>query len=118
MRSLYFRVLIIILYTILLSSLLGFCVSNVYYHWKLKPLNDAKLIRIINEIRSHAQHYPEAMQDYLSNVAAIGYQIYLVDRNKQAMFYGRPFRKTMKSSRMCWMAVFTTVLPIIRRILF
>ncbi|WP_027091542.1 sensor histidine kinase [Cohnella thermotolerans] len=93
MKSLYFRVFVLIVYTVALSTLLGFYVSNVYYHWKLKPLTDAKLTGIAEEIRAFAERNPAMLGEYLSHTAALGYQIYLVDRNRNEMFFGHPFRK-------------------------
>lgn len=93
MRSLYFRVFVIILYTVALSSLLGFYVSNVYYHWKLKPLHDAKMIGIAEDARAFVEQYPDAVGDYLRSAASLGYQIFLTDRTGRAFYFGHPFRK-------------------------
>lgn len=93
MRSLYFRVLILIIYTVALSSLLGYYVANVYYHWKLKPLHDAKTFAVAEEVRAFAEQYPEAVGDYLRSAAAAGYQILLIDRDGSEFVFGRPFRR-------------------------
>src|SRR5690242_1507613 len=93
MRSLYFRVFVITIYTITLSSLLGFIVSNVYYHWKLKPYNDAKLSGIAGHIREFAQRNPELLHEYLQNAADLGYQLYVYSDEGRGTFYGSPFRK-------------------------
>lgn len=92
MKSLYFRVFAIILYTVALSSLLGFYVSNVYYHWKLKPLHDAKLLGIAEEVRDFAEQYPASIGDYMRNTASLGYQVYLTDDSGREFHFGRPFR--------------------------
>lgn len=93
MRSLYFRVFVITIYTITLSSLLGFVVSNMYYHWKLKPYNDAKLTGIAGHIREFAQRNPELLQSYLQNAADLGYQLYLYGEDGTGTFYGGAFRR-------------------------
>jgi len=93
MKSLYFRVFVLILYTVALSTMLGFYIANVYYHWKLKPLMDAKLMAVAEEIRVFAQREPAMLGDYLRHTAALGYQIHLVDQARNEMSFGRPFRK-------------------------
>lgn len=93
MKSLYFRVFIIIIYTVTLSSLMGFYLSNVYYHWKIKPLHDDKMIGIAEEARAFALQYPEALGDYLRSAAALGYQIYLTDSGGHDLYYGRRFKR-------------------------
>jgi signal transduction histidine kinase len=93
MRSLYFRVFVITIYTITLSSLLGFIVSNAYYHWKLKPYNDAKLSGMAGHIREFVQRNPELLHEYLQNAADLGYQLYIYGDDGTGTFYGSPFRK-------------------------
>lgn len=92
MRSLYFRVFLITIYTIAVSSLLGFYISNVYYHWQLKPYNDKKLVQVAQNIRLHVELYPDFMEAYLHNAASLGYQLYLVDEQHNGSFYGAAFR--------------------------
>ncbi|MFF2484006.1 sensor histidine kinase [Paenibacillus sp. NPDC058071] len=92
MRSLYFRVFMITIYAITLSSLLGFYTANVYYQWELKPYNDAKLSGIVGQIRDYVERFPEQMGDYFSHAASLGYQLYLIDEEGNEMYYGAPFR--------------------------
>ncbi len=92
MRSLYVRVFITTIYTMLISSLLGFYVANLYYHWSLKPYNNDKLIGIAHNIRSFVEQYPDAMGDYLQSAAALGYQLYVRDEAGNDIFYGNAFR--------------------------
>ncbi len=93
MRSLYFRVFLITLYTLAISSFLGFYVANVYYHWSLKPYQDTKLFTIANQVKSHVEQHPESMGDMLLTVAAMGYQLYLYDEQGNDLFFGRGFEK-------------------------
>jgi signal transduction histidine kinase len=92
MRSLYVRVFITTIYTMLISTLLGFYVANVYYHWSLKPYNNDKLIGIAQNIRTFAEQYPGTLGDYLQNTAALGYQLYVHDVAGNDIFYGNEFR--------------------------
>ncbi|MBD8500322.1 ATP-binding protein [Paenibacillus arenosi] len=93
MRSLYFRVVIITVYTIAISSFVGFCIANVYYHLLLKPYNDAKLFKAADMIRSYVGRNPDMMGDYLHHTAALGYQLYVHDEQGNDFFYGGSFHK-------------------------
>ncbi|BBI30839.1 sensor histidine kinase [Cohnella abietis] len=93
MRSLYFRIFMITLTTIILSSFLGFLVSNIYYHIQLKPQNDAKLITIAKNLQGFIEANPSLRDSYLDSSAALGYEIYLADDQGNEQFYGSPFRE-------------------------
>lgn len=93
MRSLYFRVFLITLYTILISSFLGFYVANVYYHWSLKPYQDEKLFGTLLHVKGHIESHPEAMGDTLRASAELGYQLYAYDEAGNDLYYGRDFAK-------------------------
>ncbi|MEW9700400.1 sensor histidine kinase [Paenibacillus sp. SI8] len=92
MRSLYFRVFIITVAVIFASSILGFILSNTYYHVKLKPYNDEKLVVIAEQMKQYVEDAPNSMEHYLQNAAALGYEIYLIDGQGGDRFYGREFR--------------------------
>jgi Signal transduction histidine kinase len=91
MKSLYVRVLCITLYTLAVSALLGYYLTTVYYIEALKPQQDAKLVRIAENVRDYAQRHSDAMGDYLRHVADLGYQLYLYDGNGNDFYYGSPF---------------------------
>ncbi|MBP1993179.1 sensor histidine kinase [Paenibacillus eucommiae] len=93
MRSLYFRVFLITLYTIIISSFLGFYIANVYYHCSLKPYQDAKLFETVLHLKAHIERHPEAMGDLLHTSAMLGYQLYAYDEAGNDYFYGRAFGK-------------------------
>ncbi|WP_261305234.1 sensor histidine kinase [Paenibacillus andongensis] len=93
MRSLYFRVFLITIAVIFASSLLGFFLSNTYYHVKLKPFNDEKLVVIAEQMKQFVEKEPNSMDHYLHNAAALGYEIYLTDAQGDDRFYGRDFRE-------------------------
>ncbi|WP_234536911.1 sensor histidine kinase [Paenibacillus pseudetheri] len=78
---------------IVVSSLLGFLVSNIYYQAQIKSKNDTKLTGMAIEIQQFAESHPDSMEDYLRSVAILGYKIYLTDAEGQSRFYGKPFRK-------------------------
>ncbi|WHY21969.1 HAMP domain-containing sensor histidine kinase [Paenibacillus sp. G2S3] len=93
MKSLYVRMCILFCSAIVVSSLLGFLVSNIYYQAQIKAKNDTKLTGMAIEIQRFAESHPDSMEDYLRSVAVLGYKIYLTDAEGQSRFYGKPFRK-------------------------
>ncbi|QHW30527.1 HAMP domain-containing protein [Paenibacillus rhizovicinus] len=93
MRSLYFRVFLITIVVILVSSLLGFLLANTYYHMKLKPFNDEKLITIGKQMKQFVEQTPDEADQYLNNAAALGYEIYLTDGRGDERSFGKDFRK-------------------------
>lgn len=93
MRSLYFRVFLITLAVVLVSSLLGFLCSNWYYHAKLKPFNDAKLTRIADEMKRYVEARPDELESYLRSAAALGYEVMVTDGAGGERFYGHDFRE-------------------------
>lgn len=93
MKSLYLRNLMVTLATIIISSFLGFLVSNIYYHTQLKPLNDEKLITVAENLRGFIEANPHLRDAYFESSAAMGYEIYLADDRGNERFYGRAFRE-------------------------
>jgi Signal transduction histidine kinase len=93
MRSLYFRVLIVIVYSIAISCFLGYYVATAYYHWSQKPQSDTKLMSAAEQLRDYIRQYPEGMGDYLQSSARLGYQIYIYDESGNGIYFGRPFSK-------------------------
>ncbi|MZQ86273.1 HAMP domain-containing protein [Paenibacillus sp. 5J-6] len=93
MKSLYSRVFLITLAVIIVSSIIGFLGSNLYYHVKLKPYNDEKLIGIVEQMKQYAEKQPDDIDRYLQNAAALGYQLFLTDGQGSDTYYGREFRE-------------------------
>lgn len=92
-KSLYVRVCLTTLLVVAASALLGFVVSNVHYHVKLKPFNDAKLTGIAYEVKRMAERLPGDADPYLSGAAGLGYELYVTDGQGTETFYGRAFRE-------------------------
>lgn len=87
------RMCIVFCSAIVVSSLLGFLVSNIYYQAKIKPQNDAKLTGMTIEIQQFTESHPDAMEDYLQSVAELGYKLYLTNAEGESRLYGQPFRE-------------------------
>ncbi|MBO1627503.1 sensor histidine kinase [Bacillus arachidis] len=94
MKSLYSRFALITIGIMLLSSIIGFLLTNVYYQVKLKPYNSEKILRYAEEIkRLYEKQTEENKDEYLHSIAKLGYEIYVVDDQKQGKRIGNAFRK-------------------------
>lgn len=94
MKSLYVKFIVITIGIMIFSSMLAFLLSNAYYQQNLKPQNDEKITKIAHSIARYADEHPGAnLNEYLENISAIGYQIYLVDNSGEEAFFGSPFRE-------------------------
>ncbi|WP_019911156.1 sensor histidine kinase [Paenibacillus sp. HW567] len=93
MKSLYVRMSILFCSVIVISSLLGFLVSNAYYQAAVKPQNDAKLTEMTTGVQQFIGDHPDTAEEYLQSTASLGYKIYLSNDQGDERFYGLPFRK-------------------------
>ncbi|CEI80569.1 two-component sensor histidine kinase [Oceanobacillus oncorhynchi subsp. incaldanensis] len=94
MRSLYVKFAAVTIGIMLLSGVIAFFISNTYYQHSLKPQNDAKNTEIALDMAAFIENNPEIdISDYLSNIADVGYQLYLVDNSSQEQFFGAAFRE-------------------------
>ncbi|MFA7743985.1 sensor histidine kinase [Salinicoccus roseus] len=94
MRSLYSTFTATTIGIMLLSFLSAFFISNTYYQQYLKPENDEKNTQIAKEMATFIEGNPEvSINEYLENMAAVGYQLYLTDDSGDGTFYGSEFRE-------------------------
>lgn len=94
MRSLYVKFAAVTIGIMFLSGVVAFLISNTYYQHSLKPQNDEKNTKIALEMAAFIENNPEiTMSDYLSNMADIGYQLYLVDNDGREQLFGAEFRE-------------------------
>ncbi|MFP7296737.1 sensor histidine kinase [Neobacillus niacini] len=93
MKTLYVKFIVITTSMMLISFILAFLVSNSYYHQKVKPVNDQKNTKIALNIAAFAKEHPMTnLGNYLENISAVGYQLYLVDTRGNGHFFGERFR--------------------------
>ncbi|WP_079507563.1 sensor histidine kinase [Mesobacillus jeotgali] len=93
MKSLYLKFVVITIGIMIFSSMSAFLISNAYYQQNLKLQNDQKITKMAHSIaRYTAMHADVNLNEYLGNISAIGYQIYLVDSSGEGSFFGSPFR--------------------------
>ncbi|GIO24640.1 cell wall metabolism sensor histidine kinase WalK [Oceanobacillus sp. J11TS1] len=94
MRSLYVKFAAVTIGIMLLSGVIAFFISNTYYQHSLKPQNDAKNTSIALEMASFIENNPDILiNDYLTNMADVGYQLFLVDNDDNNRFFGAAFRE-------------------------
>jgi signal transduction histidine kinase len=100
MRSLYVKFVVMTIGIMILSGILAFLLSNTYYQQKLKPDNDQKNTKIALNIADFAEGHPDIdLKEYLENLSAVGYQLYLVKDSGEETFFGAPFKdKTLSGS--------------------
>ncbi|GIN85854.1 two-component sensor histidine kinase [Heyndrickxia sporothermodurans] len=100
MKTLYLRIVATTIFVMLLSSVLAFFLSNIYYHYYLKPHNDAKVTKMAVDVQTFFEKNPSLDVDsYLQFVGKLGYQLYIVDSDGKGTFYGGSFRKKDLSSK-------------------
>jgi len=93
MRTLYTRIIAIAFMIIICSALIAFVATNVYYHFELKPKNDAKLTGLAeNIVQIYEKSDRTDLHDYLEELTPLGYQFYIVDDEEQTEQIGKSFR--------------------------
>lgn len=93
MKTLYSKFTVYTLVIMIMSSIVGFLITNTLYHQVVKGQNDEKYTMLVQDIASYIeQHPPTSLDAYLTQLGQIGYQIYLVENNNQRQFYGANFR--------------------------
>ncbi|KKI89269.1 membrane protein [Bacillus sp. SA1-12] len=93
MKTFYVKFIVITVGIMILSSIFAFLLSNTYYQKKLKPYNDEKNTRIALDISEFAnEHSNLNLEEYLDNLSAVGYQMYLVERTGKESYFGASFR--------------------------
>ncbi|QDI92591.1 hypothetical protein EPH95_16550 [Salicibibacter halophilus] len=93
MKSFYVRTVIITLSVMIISSLLAFFISNVYYQFSLKPENDAQISTFAKNIQQYTEREADGVSSaYFSHVGDLGYQLVLFDENKNMSQFGSAFR--------------------------
>ncbi|MCJ8009815.1 sensor histidine kinase [Lederbergia wuyishanensis] len=93
MKTLYVRIVLTFMIVALVSGIIAFLFSNLYYHAKLKEYNEEKIKEIANEI---VNLYEDSdgmdIHEFLTSIANMNFQLYLVDQNMVGQQFGDPFR--------------------------
>ncbi|PAV28196.1 sensor histidine kinase [Virgibacillus profundi] len=92
MRTLYVRIIVTTMAIMILSALIAFAVSNIYYQQFLKSENDKKVTHIAeNIVKVFEKNNNQSISDYLTAMADLGYKFHLVNQNGEEQTYGDPF---------------------------
>ncbi|MEH7106683.1 sensor histidine kinase [Bacillus sp. JJ1764] len=93
MKSMYSKFAFITIMIMIVSGVISFLLSNVYYQSNLKQQNDEKITKFAYEMADFASKHPTvSLNDYFEHNGAIGYQILLVNQNGHRQYFGSPFR--------------------------
>lgn len=93
MKTLYAKFIVITIGMMFISFILAFVISNFYYQQKLKPYNDNKNTKVALDIAEFVEGHPQInLTQYLDSISKVGYQMCLVETNKNKTYFGKPFR--------------------------
>jgi signal transduction histidine kinase len=95
MKTLYFKFAVTTIMIMILSGLLSFLLSNTYYQQSLKKQNDVKVTNFALEVSGfiNNKHSNLNLDEYLNHVAALGYQIHIVNEQGDKQYFGTKFRE-------------------------
>lgn len=92
MRTLYVQIIFITTIILLLSSLIAFIVTNVFYHVNLKPKNDEKITKLAqNIVNIYERNNRDDLDSYLDELTQLGYQFYTVAKDGHTAQFGKRF---------------------------
>ncbi|GIP35184.1 HAMP domain-containing sensor histidine kinase [Paenibacillus sp. J2TS4] len=95
MRTLYIRIVLTFIGISMISSIVALALVNFYYLGNMREYSEQKIMNIANEIRKLYEETPEMnRENYLTRVANMGFQIYVVNGRMEGEFYGAPFKHT------------------------
>lgn len=93
-QTLYVRIIVVTMGIMLLSGCIAFVATNVYYHFNLKPKNDAKITKVAESLQKQFQGTTFSdLDNFLTGLTDLGYQFQLRSREGKHWHYGDPFRK-------------------------
>ncbi len=98
MKTLYSKFVVTTMLVMIGSLCIGFFATNTYYHQVIKEKNDTKNVTIAKDIVKYIETAkPDDLDNYLTTLGEIGYQIYVTTGDK-GNFYGGEYRdKTLSS---------------------
>ncbi|GIN73976.1 two-component sensor histidine kinase [Bacillus sp. J14TS2] len=94
MKTLYVRIVLTFALIALISGVIAFLFSNLYYQIKLKDFNEEKILAVAEEISFLYEHADDNMpvDKYLKRVANMNFQLYLVNQEMEGVQFGDEFR--------------------------
>ncbi|WP_144932827.1 cell wall metabolism sensor histidine kinase WalK [Paenibacillus sp. 32O-W] len=95
MRTLYIRIVATFIGIALASSIVAIVLVNFYYLAHMREYNEQKIMNIGQEIRDLFEETPGMdLDNYLTRIGHMGFQIYAVNDRMEGVFYGAPFKHT------------------------
>jgi signal transduction histidine kinase len=92
MRTLYLRIVLTMTLIVIGSGGLAFVLSNVYYQSSLKVPNEQKLMSVVESVTAEYEAHPSLpLEEYLTNISRLNYQLYVVDEQGRGARYGAAF---------------------------
>ncbi|MUV38215.1 Histidine kinase [Lentibacillus sp. JNUCC-1] len=92
MKTLYIRIIVTTMVIMITSAIIAFVVTNVYYHYELKPQNDEKITGIAERVAGMIESDAVDENNYLRDLSHLGYQFYLVKPDGDSKMFGDRFR--------------------------
>ncbi|MBP1913936.1 signal transduction histidine kinase [Lederbergia galactosidilyticus] len=94
MKTLYVRIVLTFALIALISGVIAFLFSNLYYQIKLKDYNEEKILEVAQEISFLYEHSDDNMpvDEYLNRIANMNFQLYLVNQDMEGFRFGDEFR--------------------------
>ncbi|MCR8849807.1 HAMP domain-containing histidine kinase [Rossellomorea sp. SC111] len=99
MKSLYIRIVVVTLFIMMISSVIAFIGSNLYYQKILKPSNDKKNAEIAHDVVDLFEAASMDESTFFEKTAKLSYQFYVTDGEGDGTFYGEEFRNRTLSSK-------------------
>ncbi|KKB33923.1 sensor histidine kinase [Bacillus thermotolerans] len=91
--SLYIKYVVVAVLIMVMSGVIGFLATNMYYHRVVKEKNDAKNVAIVSEMAAYIVGHPGlSLEEHMAMLGKAGYQIYVVNERGEEGFYGGPYR--------------------------
>lgn len=101
MKTLYKQYMIVTLIVIVASLAISMFLLNGLYNVKVRYETDEKNLHVAQQVKSIVQTLPlNQMDEYLSSIAQLGYQIITIDEDQQPIFYGYKFTETNLNEKM------------------
>ncbi|WP_034762388.1 HAMP domain-containing sensor histidine kinase [Rossellomorea vietnamensis] len=92
MKTLYIRIVVVTLLIMIVSSVIAFIGSNLYYQMILKPSNDEKNTEIARDVVELYEAASMEESTFFEKTARLSYQFYVTDGKGTGTFYGEEFR--------------------------
>lgn len=99
MKSLYIRIVVVTLFIMMISSVIAFIGSNLYYQKILKPSNDKKNTEIAHDVVDLFEAASMDESTFFDKTAKLSYQFYVTDGKGDGTFYGEEFRNRTLSPK-------------------